>query len=124
MVNLRYFADNEITTARRMECGSGEVTRIADEAVRVRARHRCRFERCTSKNTVAAHLVARHPNQKDCDIAETLFSVMDTKCIMTKNIQTSLGVANGSRGVTVGIELRVDDVDWSPDINASLSVIS
>lgn len=75
---------------------------------------------------VAARLVAQHPNQKDRDITETLYSVTDVKCMIIKDVHISLGVANGSRGVVGGNELRVDDVDWSPDINinASLSIIS
>lgn len=69
---------------------------------------------------VAAHLAARHPDQKDRDIAETLYLVVGMECMIVKNVHTSLGVANGSRGVIVGVELHIDDAGLTPDNNVSL----
>lgn len=40
VVHSKFFADNESTAARRMECGSSEDARTADEAARVRAQGR------------------------------------------------------------------------------------
>lgn len=53
-------------------------------------------------------VLARDPNERG-DLADTVPLVIGMPCIVTENIATSLGIANGSRGTLVGV--CVHDVD-------------
>ena len=72
---------------------------------------------CTSEDTIAgqkltgeqaAAVAALTPNDRN-DVPENLEIVVGMPCMITANISTTLGVANGSCGTVTGICIHPDD---------------
>lgn len=58
------------------------------------------------------------------DIPDTLEIVVGMPCMITANIATTLGVANGSRGIVAGICVHPEDQRLLTSNNVRLKVFS
>lgn len=57
----------------------------------------------------AAGVAALNPKDRGGDMLDSLEIFVGMECMVTKNANTTVGIANGSRGVVVGIALHASD---------------
>lgn len=70
----------------------------------------------------AAGIAALNPKERGNDLLDSLELFVGMECMVTKNANTPVGIANGSRGVVVGIALHPADEHLLdvPQVSSSL----